>query len=163
MVPLGGWIIMTIAYALVAIVHVLAGAAWMGAMFYSFFVLHPRAHAYFRKPADFESFIASVSHGSRWQVIAAFAVLAGSGSAMLFLHWPVELTVWWLAVMAAKLGLFALALGLFIHVSWRLWPARVFATAEELPWIHRTFRRHQMVMIAIAALSMALGILAHLG
>lgn len=161
MTRFSGWLIMNIAHALVTIFHVLAGAAWMGAMFYSFFVLHPRAHAYFKRPADFEAFIATVSHGSRWQVLAAFAVLAASGSAILLLRWPETLTAWWLGLMGAKLTLFALAFGLFIHVSWRLWPARVFATAEEIPHIQRTFRRHQMVMLAIAALSLALGVLAH--
>jgi uncharacterized membrane protein len=149
------------ATALLAVIHVLAGAAWLGAMCYSFFVLHPRAHAYFEKQADFESFIAAVSHGARYWFLSALAVIALSGAGLLLGRWPETVSAGWVLVMGAKVGLLATALVLFVYVSWRLWPARILALDREIPHLQKVFRRAALAMLLIAALSMALGVLAH--
>ncbi len=148
------------AYAFLAVCHALAGAVWLGAMVYTCFVLNPRAHTYFRSDKDFESFILTVSHGARWLVICALASMAATGGALMALHGPSPRPSW-LLLMALKIGLFCAATVLFWYVSWRLWPARVFATVEEAPAFQKTFSRWARVMIAIASSAMVLGVLAH--
>ena len=72
-------------HAILAIAHLLAAAAWFGAMCYSAFILHPRAHWFFSNAADFEAFIATISHGARWKVLAALVLigLTGAGFALI--------------------------------------------------------------------------------
>jgi hypothetical protein len=62
---------------------------------------------------------------------------------------------------AAKVVAFVLAAGLFVYVSWVLWPRRTFATAKELPAIKRHFFRVGAVMVIANAINMLLGIAAH--
>ncbi|HEV3260234.1 MAG TPA: CopD family protein [Gemmataceae bacterium] len=145
----------------VAIVHVLASATWLGAMFYSFFVLHPRARIYFQKDNDFESFIATVSHGARWKVLTALALIGLSGVGLMVVRWPTLVTGKWALLVGVKIALFLAAVGLFAHISWRLWPARILASADEVAQFQRRFRRAAAVMMTIATVSMALGVLAH--
>jgi uncharacterized membrane protein len=149
--------------ALLAVTHVLAGAAWLGAMVYSYFVLHPRARSYFPRDADFEPFIAAVSRGARYPVLAGLALIGLSGMGLLLVRWPGSPPLTWLVLMAAKVLLFLAAVGLFGYVSWRLWPARIFALPAEVPGLQKTFRRVARVMILLAGLGMALGVLAHIG
>jgi uncharacterized membrane protein len=141
--------------------HVLTAAVWLGAMVYSFFLLHPRARKYFQKPEEFETFIATVSQGARWKVLGALGVIGISGIALIFFRRPEPLTATWLALIGAKVILFLAALGLFVHISWRLWPARIFATTEEIPHHQKVFTRAAACMLLLAGLSTILGILAH--
>ena len=60
-----------------------------------------------------------------------------------------------------KAGLLLAASALFAYTSWRLWPARVLATADEIPEFQRAFRRVALAMIGLAAAALALGVLAH--
>jgi uncharacterized membrane protein len=150
--------------ALTAIVHVLAGAAWFGAMFYSLFVLHPRAARYLGNPAEFETFIATVSQGARWSVLAAFGLVGGSGIGLIALAMLQDsdaISAGWLLILGIKAILFVVAFGLFVHVSWRLWPARIMALADEIPYFQRVSRRLATIMLCLIGLSMALGVVAH--
>src|SRR5690242_18289593 len=137
-------------HSLLAPVHVLAGAAWFGAMFYSWFVLHPRAHRYFSRPTDFEAFIATVSQGARYSVLAALSLMGVTGLALVLLRWPEMHSVTWLILIAAKTILFLTALGLFVYVSWRLWPARILALENEIARFQALSRRLAQVMLMIA-------------
>src|SRR5438874_6274925 len=98
--------------------HALAASAWLGAMVYSLFVLHPQAHRYFRTETEFEAFIVAVSGGARWKVLLALAVIAASGVALTLLRWPQLVSGGWLALVVAKVALFSAALCLFIYTSW---------------------------------------------
>jgi len=69
---------------ILAVAHVLAGAAWLGAMLYSLLVLHPRARAFFGSPRQFEDFISYVAAGARWKVLGGAAFI-GSCNDGLFL------------------------------------------------------------------------------
>jgi len=153
---------LTLAHSVLAVIHILAGAAWFGSMFYSFFVLHPRAQAYFKRNADFESFIAEVSHGARWKVLSALGLIALTGVALVLLRWPQPMSMRWLLLIGAKVAVFTVALVLFIYTSWRLWPARLVASFEEVPKFQKVFRQVAAAMISFAALSMALGVFAHI-
>jgi len=148
-------------HAILAVIHSIAGAAWLGAMTYSLFVLHPRARAYFAGDAEFEAFIAAVSHGARWKVLLALGLIGLTGVLLMAAQWPRPHLAWWFALVGAKIVLFAAAVGLFVYTSWHLWPARLFAAPREVPRLQRTFRRVGQVMIALAALGMTLGILMH--
>jgi hypothetical protein len=148
-------------HSALAVIHALAGAAWLGAMVYSLFVLHPRAHAYFPREAEFESFITAVSHGARRKVLTGLALIGLSGAALALVRWPESPAVSWLVLLGAKVVLFAAALGLFVYVSWRMWPARVFAVGAEVPQIQKAFRRVGLAMVTLAALGMTFGVLMH--
>jgi hypothetical protein len=149
--------------ALLLGIHTLGGGVWVGAMVFSIFVLHPRAEQYFERNTDFESFIFTVVHGARWKVFSGIVAILASG---------VGLSVWpghaikaddglWLGFYALKLALFCVSAGLFVYVSWVLWPKRAFATAAELPAIKAHFMRVGVVMVVANTLNIGLGIAAH--
>jgi uncharacterized membrane protein len=144
-------------------VHVLGGGVWVGAMVFSIFILQPRAEQFFRRQADFEDFIFSVVHGARWKVFSGIVaiLLSGIGLAVWPGHAIVGESAAWLGLFVVKVAAFVLAAGLFVYVSWVLWPRRTFATAEELPGIKRHFFRVGAVMVVANALNMLLGIAAH--
>jgi hypothetical protein len=148
-------------HALLAVMHVLAGAVWLGSMVYSLVVLHPGAHRYFQSEAEFEAFIAAVSHGARGKVLFGMAVIGVTGVGLAVVRWPQPVSPWWVGLVGAKVGLFVAALGLFCYTSWRLWPARLFAPADEIARFQRTFRRVAVSMVPLAGLGMALGVLLH--
>lgn len=134
-------------------IHVLGGGVWIGAMVFSVFVLHPRAERFFQRASEFEDFIFHVVHGARWKVLAGIAAIAGSGAALTVTRGPLS------TLLALKLALFAVSLGLFVYVSWVLWPRRVFAREDELAAVRRRFWWVGVAMITSNALNMGLGIL----
>lgn len=170
-----------LAAAAIALVHVLGGGVWIGAMGFSVFVLHPRAEKFFARPQDpqgrdvgarppgrdmnrgeFEDFIFTVVHGMRWKVVAGIAAIVASGALLLAgLGWAAAGPVWQ-GLVIAKVALLLVSLGLFVHVSWVLWPRRVFAGAEELPAVRRRFWWVGVVMIGCNAINVTLGVVAHL-
>ena len=142
--------------------HVLVAAAWFGAMFYSLTVLHPKAALFFKKAEDFEALITTLSDGARWKVLAACFLIAVSGAGLAIINWRSPVRSIWLILVALKLALFLVALALFSYTSWRLWPARVFATAEEIPLFHRKFRLIAWSLIFLVGFNIALGVAAHI-
>jgi uncharacterized membrane protein len=150
-------------HSVLAVIHVLAGAVWLGSMVYSLVVLHPGAHRYFQNETEFEAFIATVSHGARGKVLLGMAVIGVTGIALVVVRWPQPVASQWLGFVGAKTALFVAALCLFCYTSWRLWPARLFAAPEEIARFQQTFRWVAVSMITLAGLSMALGVLLHLG
>jgi uncharacterized membrane protein len=147
-----------LAEALIAAVHVLGGGVWIGAMGFSVLVLHPRAERFFQRSSEFEDFVFTVVHGMRWKVVAGIAAIVASGAALLWRHAGPPA---WTAVVVGKVALLAISLGLFAHVSWGLWPRRVFAGEAELPAVRRRFWWVGVVMIACNTLNVGLGVLAH--
>lgn len=148
-------------HAALAVVHALAAAAWFGSMFYSLLVLQPRAKTFFNDDRQFEEFVATLSQGARWKVLSAFTLVLFSGVALIPVAAPHPLTKLWLSLIVAKSILFLAALCVFCYASWRLWPARIFASREEAPGFQRRFRRIGLWMIALVGLNLALGIIAH--
>lgn len=148
-----------LASALVTALHVVGGGVWVGAMVFSVLILHPRAESFFKRSADFEDFIFHVVHGARWKVLAGIVVIALSGAALALAR-PAPAPPAWTPLLALKLALFAASLGLFLYVSWVLWPRRLFAAEAELPPIRRRFWWVGVVMIACNTANMGLGLLA---
>lgn len=149
------------ARALLLVVHGLVAGVWLGAMCYSAFVVQPRARAYFAQPEEFEAFVASVSQGARWKVLLAMALLGGSGALLLLVpgRGPSIAAPW---LIGAKAVLLLAATGVFVYVSWRLWPARVFAAPAEIPRFQRAFGGVAVIMVGIASAAFALGVLLYL-
>ncbi len=48
----------------------------------------------------------------------------------------------------------------FAHISWRMWPARLFALPGELPDHRRRFRVVALTLTAMVGLAFALGTVA---
>ena len=148
-----------LAWVLPIAIHVVGGGVWIGAMVFSVFVLHPRAERYFEGAAELEDFIFSVVHGARYKVLAGIAAIAASGAALVVHTGPGASGPWrWLV--AAKVALLLASLALFLHVSFTLWPRRLFARGDELPAVRRQFWWVGAVMIACNTANMGLGVLA---
>jgi putative copper export protein len=139
-------------------IHVLATSAWFGAMLYSLVVLQPRATLYFDRPEEFENFITAVSDGARWKVLAVAGLSALSGVAIALVTWPEENSTAWILLGALKVALLLLALAVFGYASWRLWPARVLATREEIPGFQVAFRRVGWAMLTLIGSAAVLGV-----
>src|SRR5262245_13452708 len=73
-------------HAVLAAIHILAAAAWFGAMFYSLAVLHPRARAFFETPSRLEAFLAFIATGARWKVLCGCFVIAMTGIILVCLR-----------------------------------------------------------------------------
>jgi hypothetical protein len=140
--------------------HVLAGAAWFGAMFYSLTLVHPRARSFFGEARKLEEFITYLAAGARWKVLSGAGLIAVTGLALWC--WPspakpVSATA--SACVWMKLVLFVLALGLFCVTSWVWWPARLMAGADEVPRFQRRFRLVGLTLLTLVGLSFALALL----
>ena len=146
-------------YLATVVVHAMASAAWFGSMFYSFFVLHPRAKKFFAaSDEEFEQFIATVAQGARWKVLGAFGVVAISGVLLVLLGGPQPAPALWIGCVVAKTICLLIALAVFCYASWRLWPARIFATPGELPGLRKSFRRVAITLLLLIAMASVLGI-----
>jgi uncharacterized membrane protein len=141
--------------ALLAVVHAGLAAAWVGGMAYSLFVVQPKLRRFFGPDEDSrEALTAVIASGNRWKVLALIAVIAATGIGLLLLAdspWRIHLT---------KAVLLIAATALFWFVSWRHWPRRVFATAEERPALQRQLIRIAAAMLILAGTAFALGVLA---
>jgi hypothetical protein len=157
------------AEAALAVGHVLVAAAWFGAMSYSLFVVQPRA-ARLLGSDRYEPLAQTLASGQRWKVLGLMAGLALSGGLLLAVlvggddgsssgdAGGRDAGWWW--VLAVHAGLLALALVVFLRVSWRLWPARVFALPAELEAVRRRFTMAALTLLGTVGTATALGVLA---
>ena len=139
--------------------HVLAGAAWFGAMLYSLTILHPRARAFFGTARQFEDFIAFTAAGVRWKVLGGAGFIAFTGLGLLLCSATGASSPGKWICLLVKSVLFVAAVGLFCFTSWVLWPARTLASTEEIPGFQRKFRIIAVTLLALVGASMVLGAL----
>jgi putative copper export protein len=142
----------------VALIHTLSSAAWLGALVYRLCFVDPKAMRSLGDGAKFEKFSLDLAHGMRYVVVLALVSCGLSGFALMGMRW--NAAEHWQAMMAAKIALWAIAVGLFTYISWVYWPRRVFADATEWPAVRRQGLRLSLVMIAIAGLGFVVGQLA---
>ncbi|MGN9845875.1 hypothetical protein ACTMTI_47930 [Nonomuraea sp. H19] len=116
------------------IMHLAAAAVWFGAMAYSLAVVQPKISRFFPTPSAREEFLLLLAQGNRWKVAPLIGFLALSGLAL------------GLAVPAV---LYLAAGVVFGNVSWRHWPARLFALPEELPGYQRRLRLQAWTMLGL--------------
>lgn len=148
---------MTALVAVVLAAHVLGAAVWFGAMAYSLAVVQPRVERALGDES--EQLLVVLAAGARWKVAGLIGVLALTGAALALL--PVHRSpVWWTAVAVSVLALLGAA-AVFWRVSWRMWPARVFATTDELPAHRRRFRAVAWTMVTLTGIATVAGVVAH--
>jgi hypothetical protein len=148
---------MTALVAVVLAAHVLCAAVWFGAMAYSLGVVQPRIE---RALGDrSEPMLVVLAAGARWKVAGLIGVLALTGAALALL--PTHRSaVWWAAIVVSVLALVGAA-AVFWAVSWRMWPARVFAMPDELPAHRRRFRVVAWTMATLTGVATVAGVVAH--
>lgn len=126
------------------VVNLALAAGWMGAMAYSLGAVQPKVAGFFPDPERREDFLVALAHGNRWRVVGIAAVLLGTGVVVSVGSDGVRA-----AGFAAAVGCYAVASGIFGYVSWRHWPARVFALPEELPGYQKRLRVLATVMLGL--------------
>src|SRR5262245_741225 len=100
---------------LLLLVHLGIGAAWLGSMGYSLFVVQPRIARAVPDPARAEELYRELGAGNRWPVIGIIAVLAASGVGLIVVQ-NGQPYGWWLVV-AVKGAFLAGASALFWWAS----------------------------------------------
>jgi uncharacterized membrane protein len=141
------------------LIHVLSAAALFGAMFYSIMIIQPKSRKYF-SDQQFEEFIAFISNGARWKMLIGLASIALSGFLLIPFHRDSPGKLWTILILS-KIVVLIITVTLFCYVSWRLWPARIFATPEEIPRFQRLFRKVGFAMLTLVTIEFILGIIAH--
>ncbi|GAA2602884.1 hypothetical protein GCM10010399_37040 [Dactylosporangium fulvum] len=133
--------------ALLVTVHLALVAVWAGAMGYSLLVVQPKAARFFTDDDQLEEFLMTLAHGNRWRVVALLAALILTAVAA---HDRLPVLV--------LLPLYLCAAAIFANVSWRHWPARVFALPAERPAFRRSLRRQAWAMTVLAGAAFLTGL-----
>jgi len=136
--------------------HLLVAAVWLGAMTYSLIVVQPRA-ARELSLERYDRLAQSLAAGQRWKKLGLMAALAGSGAG-LAVGAHGDGPGW--AVIALHTGLLVAALAVFVQVSWRLWPRRLFALPAELPGVQARFRLVASVLLVLVGSACVTGTIA---
>ncbi len=129
---------------LLALAHLVLVALWLGSMGYSLVVVQPKVARYFTDPRQREDFLTTLAQGNRWPVVALVSGLLATGVGTA-LAAPVPVGRGY----ALALPGYAAAAVIFVDVSWRHWPARVFATLAEVPGFQRRLRRRAWAMVLL--------------
>jgi uncharacterized membrane protein len=144
--------------AVLLLAHLAAAAVWLGSMTYSLAIVQPRARRFLGSAERYEDFATALAAGARRGVLALIALLAVSGAGLVAVADDAGSA--WAVLVALKGVLLAAATALFAHVSWRLWPARLFARAGEVEPLQRRFRATAIALTALVATAFALGAVA---
>ena len=114
-------------------------------MIYSLIVVQPKVAAFFTDDEEREVFLAALADGNRWKVVAMAGALTASG---LFVVAGSDCTPVRVGYGAA-LVLYLAAFAVFVEVSWRHWPARVFALAHERAAFRQALKRRAWTMASL--------------
>lgn len=139
------------------LVYLALTTLWLGSMVHSLFVVQPKIARFFRDDERREEFLVVLANGNRWPVVALILglVLSGSGVALAGFG---DLSVGY----TLAVGLDLVVAGIFADVSWRHWPARIFALPEELPGFRRRLTVRAMTMTALIGVSYVVALAASL-
>jgi len=129
---------------LLAVVHLVVAAVWLGSMAYSLNVVQPKVTRFFADDQRREEFLLTLAHGNRRPVVALIAVLVLTAAGVAATA-PRSAAIGYGVVLV----LYATAAVIFWNVSWRHWPARVFALPAELPDYRRRLARQAWAMLAL--------------
>jgi hypothetical protein len=133
---------------LVELAYLVLTTLWLGSMIYSLVVVQPRVARFFRDDEQREEFLVVLANGNRWPVVALIVGLLLSGGVVAFAGSGAVSVGYTLAV-----GLDLVAAGIFVDVSWRHWPARVFALSEEIPGFRRRLTVRAVTMTVLIGVS----------
>lgn len=143
---------------LLVVIHLMVAAIWLGSMCYSLTVVQPKVAAFFPDAEDRELFLVLLAHGNRWKVVGLVAVLIVTGLAVAVVSGGLVAIGYVVALL-----LYVAATGIFWYVSWRHWPARIFAVTEELPGFQRRFRVLATTMLLLVAVAFLVALSANVG
>jgi hypothetical protein len=127
------------------VAHLVLVATWFGSMAYSLGVVQPRVAKFFPDERRREDFLLVLAHGNRWRVVGLLVIITATCVAVVITA-PARKTA---VGYAASLVLYVAAGGVFAHVSWRHWPARVFALPAELAGFRRRLHVQAGAMLAL--------------
>jgi hypothetical protein len=113
-------------------------------MAYSLSVVQPKVARFFGDDDRREEFLVTLAHGNRWRVVGLIGALLLSAAGVAATA-PRAAAIGYGVV----LGLYGIAALIFVNVSWRHWPARVFALPAELPAFRRSLTRQAWAMLAL--------------
>jgi uncharacterized membrane protein len=148
--------------AVLLLAHLVAAATWLGSMVYGLAIVQPRARRFLGGADRYEALAVALAAGARRGVLALIALLAVSGAALV----AVEVSgardpgAVGAVLGALKAVLLVAATALFAHVSWRQWPARLFALPAELDALQARFRVSALALAALVTGAFALGAVA---
>lgn len=133
---------------IVQLVYLVLTTLWLGSMVYSLVVVQPRVARFFRDDEQREEFLVVLANGNRWPVVALVVGLLLSGGGVAIIGSGAVSVGFTLAV-----GLDLVAAGIFVDVSWRHWPARIFALPEEIPGFRRRLTVRAATMTVLIGVS----------
>jgi len=143
---------------LLVVVHLTVAAIWLGSMSYSLAVVQPKVATFFPDAETREPFLLLLAHGNRWKVIGLVTVLVVTGLAVAVFSGELVAIGY-----AVALLLYAAATGIFWYVSWRHWPARIFAVSEELPGLQRRLHVLATAMLLLVAVAFLVALVVSVG
>ena len=133
---------------IVQLVYLVLTTLWLGSMVYSLVVVQPKVARFFRDDEQREEFLVVLANGNRWPVVALVVGLLLSGGGVAIAGSGAVAIGFTLAV-----GLDLVAAGIFVDVSWRHWPARIFALPEEIPGFRRRLTVRAATMTVLIGVS----------
>jgi len=140
----------SVAARLLALAHLGIAAIWLGSMTYSLMVVQPRVGRFFTDETRREEFLVLLANGNRRPVVALVSVLVVTAGGLAVLTSPAY---------AVVLALYLAAAAVFWHVSWRHWPARVFARPDELAGFRRQLRTEAWTMLVLVGTAYAVALI----
>lgn len=141
-----------------ALIYLGLAGLWLGAMSYSLGVVQPRVARFFTDQRQREEFLTSLAHGNRWPVVALIGSLTVAAVGVLVTGSALALTIGYSLALLLHLA----AAAVFGHVSWRHWPARVFALPAELPGYQVRLRRLAWSMLGLVGAAFGAALVASL-
>jgi hypothetical protein len=133
---------------IVELAYLVLTTLWLGSMVYSLVVVQPKVARFFPDDERREEFLVALANGNRWPVVALVAGLVVSGGVVAVAGSGAVSVGYAVAVV-----LDLVAAAIFVDVSWRHWPARVFALPEELPRFRRALMARAATMTVLIGLS----------
>ena len=130
--------------------HLGLAAMWCGSMGYSLVVVQPKVARFGFDDDRLEEFLTLLAQGNRWKVVPIVAALLVTGAGVAALT-EGGTRVTFLGVLL----LYCAAAAVFADVSWRHWPARVFALPEERPALRRALRLRAWTMLVLVGTAFA--------
>jgi hypothetical protein len=120
-------------------------------------VVQPAVDRFLTDERGREALLLELARGNRWRV-ATLIGLAMLTAVVAMLAAP-RLRVGY----AVALTFYLLASGIFVNVSWRHWPARVFALPSELAGFQRRLRLQAWAILALVGLAFVIALTVSVG
>ncbi|MEU6269169.1 hypothetical protein [Saccharopolyspora shandongensis] len=142
---------------ILVLVHLTLAAVWLGSMVYSLVVVQPRVARFFPDEHQREDFLLELASGNRWPVAGVICTLLLTASGLAALM-PQRVVAH-----GAVAVLYAAAGAVFCNVSWRHWPARVFASVNELAGFRQRLRWQAWIMLGLVSTAFLVALAASVG